>query len=173
MGSKTFKAAELPPQVVEKIGEATARKMMVIVGEVPSACKLYQDHLKSKSYGSVIAGHAKSMRYNAGRWKTIRYGDDVHERETNMIEDCDSTIIIWADNSGVIIENLQLLKRLRKPTFVYEYSTKTNAAKADWLDQSASMIPTANGRNTLGNRSNARSDDCSNSQLPRTLLLTA
>jgi hypothetical protein len=66
MGSKTFKAAELPPQVAEKIDEATARKMTVIVGEVPGACRLYQDYLKSKSYGNVIVGHAKSMRYNAG-----------------------------------------------------------------------------------------------------------
>ena len=134
MGSKTFKAAELPPQVAEKIDEATARKMTVVVGEAPGACRLYQDYLKSKSYGNVIVGHAKSMRYNAGSWKTKRYGDDVHERETNMIEDCDSAIIIWADNSGVIAENLELLKRLRKPTFIYEYSTKTNTGKADWLD---------------------------------------
>jgi len=134
MGSKTFKAAELPPQVAEKIDEATARKMTVVVGEVPGACRLYQDYLKSKSYGNVIVGHAKSIRYNAGGWKIMRYGDDVHERETNMIEDCDSAIIIWADNSGVIAENLELLKRLRKPTFIYEYSTKTNTSKADWLD---------------------------------------
>jgi len=134
MGSKAFKAAELPPQVAEKIDEATARKMTVVVGEVPGACRLYQDYLKSKSYGNVIVGHAKSIRYNAGGWKIMRYGDDVHERETNMIEDCDSAIIIWADNSGVIAENLELLKRLRKPTFIYEYSTKTNTGKADWLD---------------------------------------
>lgn len=134
MGSKVFRATELPAQVAEKIDQAIARKMTVIVGEVPGACRLYQDYLKSKNHGNVIVGHAKSMRYNAGGWKTHRYGDNVHEREANMIGDCDSAIIIWADSSGVIAENLELLKRLRKPTFVYEYSTKTDTGKPDWLD---------------------------------------
>ena len=58
-----------------------------------------------------------------------------------MIEDCDSAIIIWADNSGVIAENLELLKRLRKSTLIYEYSTKTNTSKADWLDPERTYDP--------------------------------
>jgi len=33
-------------------------------------------------------GHARSIRYNAGDWRTVRYGDDLKER--GMIEDCDS-----------------------------------------------------------------------------------
>ena len=42
-----------------------------------------------------------------------------------MIEDCDSAIIIWVNQSSVIAENLERLKRLGKPTFVYECSTKS------------------------------------------------
>jgi len=51
-----------------------------------------------------------------------------------MIEECDSAIIIWQDNSGVIAENLELLKRLGKPTFLYEYHSKTDVKKIGWLD---------------------------------------
>jgi len=51
-----------------------------------------------------------------------------------MIEDCDSTIVVWTDNSGVIAENLELLKRLNKPTFLYECSTKSGIIRAGWLD---------------------------------------
>jgi len=51
-----------------------------------------------------------------------------------MIEDCDSAIIIWMNSSGVIAENLELLKRLGKPTFLYEYSSETCTARAGKLD---------------------------------------
>jgi len=134
MGSKAFKARELPPEVKERIDIALARNMTIIVGEAPGACRLYQDYLKSKGYRNVIVGHAKSLRYNAGDWKAVMYGNDLKERERKMIEDCDMAIIIWTDNSSVIAENLELLKRLRKPTFLYEYSTRNGRAEAGELD---------------------------------------
>ncbi len=134
MGSKAFREKELPQKVKEKIDEAVARNMTIIVGEALGSCRLYQDYLQSKGYADVIVGHARSMRYNAGSWKTVKYGDNLKERERNMIEDADSALIIWADSSGVIAENLELLKRRGIPTFLYEYQNKTASAKASWLD---------------------------------------
>ncbi|KPK64502.1 hypothetical protein AMJ83_01980 [candidate division WOR_3 bacterium SM23_42] len=134
MGSKAFRAKKLPAPLARKMDEAMSRRMKIIVGEVPGACWIYQDYLRRKLYKNVIVGHAKSIRYNAGDWKTKQYGKSVTERETNMIQECDSAIIVWQDNSGVIAQNLELLKRLDKPTFLYEYYTKTGARKADWLD---------------------------------------
>ena len=134
MGSKAFKEEELPGKVKEKIDEAIARHMTIIVGEALGSCRLYQDYLQSKGYADVIVGHARSMRYNAGNWKTVKYGDNLKERERNMIEDADSALIIWADSSSVIAENLELLKRRGIPTFLYEYQNETGSAKASWLD---------------------------------------
>ena len=134
MGSKAYRTKRLPTAVTRKIGEALSRKMKVIVGEVPGACRLFQDYLKRKNYTNVIVGHARSIRYNAGEWKTKQYGTNVTEREKSMIKACDSAIIIWQDNSGVIAENLEILKKSGKPTFLYEYYTKTRAGKAGWLD---------------------------------------
>ncbi len=141
MGSKKYRAKRLPAKVARKIDEAIARKMKIIVGEVPGACRLYQDYLKSRNYTDVLVGHAKSIRYNAGNWKTRQYGKSVTEREHNMISACDSAIIIWTDNSGVIAENLELLKRLGKPTFLYEYYTKTKGVKTGWLDPERTYDP--------------------------------
>ena len=134
MGSKAFRAKRLPVSLVKKIDEALARKMKIIVGEVPGACRLFQDYLKNKGYNKVVVGHAKSIRYNAGTWETRQYGNGVTEREKNMIEECDSAIIVWQDNSGVIAENLEILRRSGKPTFLYEYSSRTRIGKAGWLD---------------------------------------
>ena len=134
MGSKAFQARKLPIKITKQIDEALTKKMRIVVGEAPGACRLFQDYLKYKNYTKVIVGHAKSIRYNAGNWKTKQYGKDVMEREKNMIEECNSAIIIWTDQSGVIAENLEFLKRLGKPTFLYEYSSKTKVGKADWLD---------------------------------------
>jgi hypothetical protein len=106
----------------------------VIVGEAAGACRAYQDYLNSKGYRNVIVGHAVKIRYNAGNWKDMQYGKNLKERERGMIEDCDSAAIIWVNNSGVIAENLELLKRLRKPTFLYEYSSESNAARSGELD---------------------------------------
>ena len=38
------------------------------------------------------------------------------------------------ENSGVIAENLEILKRSGKPTYVYEYYTKKMQSKSGWLD---------------------------------------
>jgi hypothetical protein len=134
MGSKAFRADGLPIEVMEKIDEAIARNMTIIVGEALGAPRVYQDYLSSKGYGNVVVGHAKSLRYNAGNWKTAQYGTHLEERERKMIEDCDSAIIIWTDNSSVIAHNLEVLKRLGKPTYLYECSTKSSAKTSGWLD---------------------------------------
>jgi hypothetical protein len=134
MGSSAFNAEELPAEVRERIDKAIVSEMTIIVGEAYGACRRFQDYLKSSGYGNVVVGHAKRIRYNAGNWKTVQYGQDLKEREKKMIEDCDCAIIIWVNNSGVIAENLELLKRLKKPTFLYEYSSKDNIAKSGELD---------------------------------------
>ena len=134
MGSKAFREGTLPKEVTERLDEAMARKMTIVVGEAPGANRIFQDYLQSKGYKRVIVGHAKSMRYNAGDWKTVQYGQKVSERERHMIEDCDSAMIIWADRSSVIAENLELLKRYEKPTFLFEFSNRTGKGKAGWLD---------------------------------------
>ncbi len=134
MGSSAFKAKELPTEIKERIDEAVKRGMTIIVGEAPGASRLYQDYLKEKGYKNVVVGHAVRLRYNAGNWRVMQYGKDLKERERNMIEDCDSAVIIWMNNSGVIAENLELLKRLGKPTYLYEYNSETNQATAGELD---------------------------------------
>jgi hypothetical protein len=134
MGSKAFRERQLPPEIAFKIDEAISRNMTILVAEALGACRLFQDYLHSKGYRNVIVCHAKSMRYNVGNWKTVQYGTDLKARERGMIEDCDSAVVIWADSSGVIAGNLELLKNLDKPTFLYEYSTRTGAAEACWLD---------------------------------------
>lgn len=134
MGSSAFKARELPVEVKEKIDEAIERGMTIIVGEAPGANRLYQDYLKTKGYRNVVVGHAVRLRYNAGNWKDLQYGKNLKERERKMIEDCDSATVIWMNNSGVIAENLELLKRLGKPTYLYECSSGTDHARAGELD---------------------------------------
>jgi hypothetical protein len=134
MGSKAFRAKRLPVSLARKIDKAIAFRKKIIVGEVPGSCRLFQDYLKRKEYTKVTVGHAKSIRYNVGSWKTRQYGTNVTERERSMIEECDSAIIIWQDRSGVIAENLEILKRSEKPTFLYEYDTKRHRGKAGWLD---------------------------------------
>jgi hypothetical protein len=141
MGSSAFKAKELPTEVKERIDEAAKRGMTIIVGEAPGASRLYQDYLKAKGYRNVVVGHAIRLRYNAGNWKVVQYGKDLKERERNMIEDCDSAVIIWVNNSGVIAENLELLKRLGKPTYLYEYYSETDQATAGELDPRRTYDP--------------------------------
>ena len=141
MGSSAFKAKELPAEIKERIDKAITSNMTIIVGEAHGASRLYQDYLKSKGYRNVIVGHAVRLRYNAGNWKDFQYGKNLKERERGMIEDCDSAIIIWMNNSGVIAENLEILKWLRKPTFLYEYSSKTNTAKMGELDLKRTYDP--------------------------------
>jgi len=141
MGSSAFRASELPVEVMERIDKATESGMRIIVGEAPGANRVYQDYLKAKGYRNVVVGHAVRLRYNAGNWKTMQYGNDLKERERNIIQDCDSAIVIWMNSSGVIAENLELLKRLRKPTYLYECSSKTNQVKSGELDPKRTYDP--------------------------------
>jgi hypothetical protein len=134
MGSSAFKAKELPTEIKERIDDAIEGGVTIIVGEAQGANRLYQDYLRAKGYRNVVVGHAVKMRYNAGNWKVVQYGKNLKERERNMIEDCDSAIIIWVNNSGVIAEDLELLKKLGKPTYLYEYNSETNISKAGELD---------------------------------------
>jgi len=134
MGSSAFEANELPIEIKERIDKAIALGMMIIVGEARGANRLYQDYLKVKGYRNVVVGHAVRLRYNAGNWKDVQYGKNLKERERKMIEDCDSAIVIWMNNSGVIAKDLELLKRLGKPTFLYEYSSESGEIKAGQLD---------------------------------------
>ena len=134
MGSSAFKARELPVEVKKRIDQAIERRVTIIVGEASGANRLYQDYLKSKGYRNVIVGHAVRLRYNVGSWKDVKYGRDLKEREKKMIEDCDSAVVIWMNNSGVIANNLEILKRLGKPTFLYECSSETDEVEAGELD---------------------------------------
>jgi len=141
MGSSAFQVKELPTEIKERIDAAIEGGVTIIVGEAQGASRLYQDYLKTKGYRNVTVGHAVKMRYNAGNWKVVQYGKNLKERERNMIEDCDSAIIIWVNNSGVIAENLELLKRLGKPTYLYEYRSETGQATTGELDPQRTYDP--------------------------------
>jgi hypothetical protein len=56
-----------------------------------------------------------------------------------MIEDYGS--VVWVDSSGVVAGNLELLKRLGKSTYVYEYSSGTGMAKAGEIDPERTYDP--------------------------------
>ena len=134
MGSSAFKAKELPAEIKERIDDAIDRSVTIIVAEAYGACRAFQDYLHVKGYRKVVVGHAKSIRYNAGNWPTKQYGLDLKEREKGMVEDCNEAAVIWVNNSGVIANNLEILKKLGKPTFIYECSTKTGQVKAGMLE---------------------------------------
>ena len=55
--------------------------MTFIVAEAHGSCRLFQDYLAEKKYRNVIIGHARSIRYNIGDCPTIKYGDNLKERE--------------------------------------------------------------------------------------------
>jgi len=141
MGSSAFKDRELPVGVKERIDGAIARGMTILVGEAPGANRIYQDYLNAKGYRNVVVGHAVRLRYNAGNWTDVQYGKDLKERERRMIEDCDSAIVIWMNNSGVIANDLEILKRLGKPTFLYECSSETEHVRAGELDPNRTYDP--------------------------------
>lgn len=141
MGSSAFKDRELPVEVKERIDQATESGMTIIVGEAPGANRIYQDYLKARGCRNVVVGHAVRLRYNAGNWKDVQYGKDLKERERKMIEDCDSAIVIWMNNSGVIANDLEILKRLGKPTFLYECSSQTDKVRAGELDPRRTYDP--------------------------------
>jgi hypothetical protein len=138
MGSSAYKTKELPEEVRELIDEAMVREATMIVGEAHGASRRFQDYLMSRGYENVVVGHARRNRYNAGGWRTFKYGDDLKERERGMIEDCDSAIVIWVNSSGVIAQNLELLKRLGRPTYVHECSTRGDEARFGMIDPSRS-----------------------------------
>jgi len=139
MGSSTFVAGELPAEVRGRIDETMACSATIVVGEASGASRAYQGYLESKGYRNVVVGHAAKLRYNVGSWRDVRYGKDLREREKGMIEDYGS--VVWADSSGVIAGNLELLKRLGKPTYVYEYSSGTGMTKAGEIDPERAYDP--------------------------------
>ncbi|MFX1300637.1 MAG: hypothetical protein ACFFAL_07855 [Promethearchaeota archaeon] len=141
MGSKAFQDRELPEEVKLRIDAAIEQEMTIIVGEAKGAPRLYQDHLLSRDYRNVIVGHARSLRYNTGNWPEIKYGDNLRERERNMIEDCHSAIAIWMNKSSVIAGNLERLKWLGKPTFLYECSSFIEDVYAGPLNQNRIYEP--------------------------------
>jgi hypothetical protein len=134
MGSKIFENRPLPVEVIQQIDAAIEQEMTIVVGEAKGASRLFQDYLHNRSYRKVVVGHARSLRYNAGNWPSTKYGDDLRERERNLIEDCDSAIVIWMNKSSVIAGNLERLKWLGKPTFLYECSNLTDDVYSGTLD---------------------------------------
>jgi hypothetical protein len=134
MGSSKYRQETLPDEVREVIDTAILQDMVFIVAEAFGACRLYQDYLAQKNYRKVIVGHARSIRYNARDWSDHKYGDNLKERELNMIKDCDVAVVIWQDQSGVIAENLENLKKLRKLTYLYEYDRNQNRVRWGTLD---------------------------------------
>lgn len=134
MGSSAYRETKLPDLVMERLDNAISRRMTVIVAEAKGACRAFQDYLNSIGYSNVIIGHARSIRYNAGNWRTKQFGDNLEERETEMIYSCDEVIVIWINNSSVIANNLELLKELGRPTFIYELSYDTGLEKSGMLD---------------------------------------
>jgi hypothetical protein len=120
MGSSRFRAKELPKEIQNIINKAIENEMTFIVAEAHGSCRLFQDYLAEKKYRNVIIGNARSIRYNVGDYSTIKYGDNLKERELNMIRESSSAIVIWQDNSGTIAENLENLKKYGIPTFLYE-----------------------------------------------------
>jgi len=134
MGSSAYKAKELPAEIKARVDNAINRTMTIIVAEAHGACRAFQNYLHGTGYRNVVVGHAKSMRYNAGDWPTKQYGLTLKEREKGMVEACDEAAVIWVNRSSVIASNLECLKRLGKPTFLYEYSTKTGKLKFGMLD---------------------------------------
>ena len=134
MGSKAFTAGKLPDEITARLNTAMKQNLHILVGEAPGANQAFQDYLAAHNYHNVTVGHARSIRYNAGDWKTQQFGDNVREREKNMIAACDVAIIIWVNHSSVIATNLERLKESDKPTFIYEYDQSTGAVQTGMID---------------------------------------
>ncbi len=134
MGSKAFNAPHLPDEITQRLNTAMKQHLQILVGEAPGANHAFQDFLSAHNYRNVTVGHARSIRYNAGNWETQQYGDNVREREKNMIAICDVAIIIWVNRSSVIATNLERLKEQNKPTFLYEVDQSTGETQAGMID---------------------------------------
>jgi hypothetical protein len=134
MGSSKYREDELPSEIQQILDTAIQHEMTFIVAEAHGSCRLFQDYLAAKKYNNVIIGHARSIRYNAGNWPDFKYGDNLKERELNLIRDCVSAVVIWQDNSSVIAENLENLKKLSKPTYLFEYNSRSGSVMSGMLD---------------------------------------
>ncbi|MFX1280419.1 MAG: hypothetical protein ACFFA3_13505 [Promethearchaeota archaeon] len=134
MGSSGYNAKVLPSRIKERLDDAMRKDVTIIVAEARGSCRLFQDYLASKNYKNVIVGNARTLRYNAGGWRDVKYGDRLKERERNMMADCDFALVIWQNNSGVIAENLKYLKKQGKPAFLYEYDDSTRIAHEGVVD---------------------------------------
>ena len=75
MGSSKYQEEQLPPEINDILDTAIEHEMTFIVAEARGSCRLVQDYLAGKEYEKVIVGHARSMRYNAGDWPEVKYGD--------------------------------------------------------------------------------------------------
>ncbi|MFX0030513.1 MAG: hypothetical protein ACFE8B_14980 [Candidatus Hermodarchaeota archaeon] len=134
MGSGAYHAKHLPSEVKERLDDAMEKGVSIIVAEAGGSCRVFQNYLASKDYKDVVVGRARSLRYNAGGWRDVKYGNNLKERERNMIEDCDFAIVIWVNHSGTIKENLKYLKKCDKPTFLYEYDTSRGTEYAGMVE---------------------------------------
>ena len=134
MGSSKYNCEELPPEIREIMNSFMQQGATFLVAEAHGACRLFQGYLASEGYGNVVVGHARSIRYNAGNWPDVKYGDNLKERERKMIDDCDYAIVIWQDESSVIAENLEYLKKRGRPTYLYEYRGSDGRSKSGDLD---------------------------------------
>ena len=130
MGSSAYSGDVPPRQFREIIDEAVSRGDTIIVEEAHGASRAFERYLHSKGVRNVAVGHARTIRYNIGCWTTHKYGDTLPEREKALIDDCDYALIIWVNRSSVIAKNLEYLKKLRKPAFVYE--TSSSWAQSDF-----------------------------------------
>lgn len=129
MGSSAY-GEELPPkEFMEIVDEAAARGDQIIVGEAHGACRAFQRYLHRIGYTNVVVGHAKTIRFNLGGWQTRKFGESVPERESALIRECDYALIVWVDSSSVIAKNIDYLRRLRKPTFIYEASRRPGKSR--------------------------------------------
>ncbi len=133
MGSSAF-SGPLPFEVTRLLDEAMEREMSVLVGEAHGASRAFQDYLASKKYTAVVVGYANRVRHNTGNWPTESYGRCLLGKERAMIEECDCAIVIWTNRSGVIAQDLEHLRKLGKPTFLYQCWTGSRAARGEWLD---------------------------------------
>jgi hypothetical protein len=133
MGSSAF-SGPLPLEVTRLLDEAMEREMSVLVGEAHGASRRFQDYLKSNGYRNVVVGYANRVRYNAGRWPAESYGGSLLDKERAMIEECDCAVVIWTNRSGVIAQDLEHLRKMGKPCFVYQCRSDSKAAGGEWLD---------------------------------------
>ena len=133
LASTAFKGRTLPNEIAEVLDEAMSREMHVLVGEAPG-CWCYHDYLYKTRYDLVTVGYMRNVRYNAGNWPVQIFGSHLEEKELRMIEECDSAIVIWMNNSGVIGRNIQLLKRELKPVYLYRCWTDTPVVDSGWVE---------------------------------------